>query len=270
MFFFHIANEFAQLGRQRARYFESVYNAIDILLALLFVAIVALHIASVALAAQVDWGTQDRFVPVARLSNVISWETALLSLVVFLAWFKLLEFLSVYRQVSRFVVMIEMMLRRLLTFFVLFAIILSAFASAEFIAYGYQSRDSSTWLLSFLAKFSAAFSGADLAQFNARNRVLGHAYAILFIVMVALLMLNLIIAIMTTAYEEAKAESGASYWAKRQYEFVRNRDESSAVTRGIDAILVAAYALAKRVLDCCSRSLLDCCGRNQGATATHV
>eukprot|EP01006_Ploeotia_vitrea_P025205 TRINITY_DN58047_c0_g1_i2.p1 TRINITY_DN58047_c0_g1~~TRINITY_DN58047_c0_g1_i2.p1 ORF type:complete len:241 (+),score=129.67 TRINITY_DN58047_c0_g1_i2:87-809(+) len=172
-----------------------------------------------------------------------------MSVMILCAWLKAMDFLSVFRSVSRLVVMIEMMLREMASFFVVLFVVLAAFASAEFVAYGYKDENSQTWLYSLLWRFSGAFSGAALSDdFTQRNRVMGTFYGLLFVLSIGLLLLNLVIAIMATAYEKALSDSGEAYWARRQYlMIIRDGGErSDHVMQAIEQYLVLAYFLIDR------------------------
>jgi len=151
---------------------------------------------------------------------VLQWETGLIAVVVTLSWVKLLEYLAVFKEMARLLVMIEKMVAKLQYFLVVFIVMLIAFAAGEYIAWGYRSPLQSTMQWSFLYRISEAFGGLSLEQNGGLDLFLGIPYTIIFIVSILLLMLNLIIAILTTAYDEARNASGASYWAKRQYEMI--------------------------------------------------
>lgn len=65
-----------------------------------------------------------------------------------------------------------------------------------------------------------AFTGVDFQEAQSYNLILGSFYSVVFVLLVSLVLLNLVIALLTFAWEEAFEESGNHYWAKRQYEFI--------------------------------------------------
>lgn len=116
-------------------------------------------------------------------------------------------------------------MHRLYAFVGVMLLIIAAFASTEYISYGYKDDTSYTWFYSFLYRiFSTTASNFDnKSEFH---RVLGTFYSIFFSALVGLLFLNLIIAIMQTSYEAARAKAGDAYWAARQVLLLANPDFS--------------------------------------------
>jgi ankyrin repeat protein len=217
----------AQLLKMRHKYFDSMYNWTDLLMVLLFVILFCLHIANYVRASNTDWEATDRFVPTSRLTFFTVLETTLFSFVVLLAWIKCIDYLTFSARVSHLVVMIEMMVLELRSFIVLFIVIATGFTSAEYIAYGYEDPDGYTWMYSLLETMSLTFSGRDFSRGNTQdNRLVRTIYPVLFLVAVSLLLLNLIIAIMNSAYENATQEAGSSYWAQRQFIMIKEEEAS--------------------------------------------
>jgi hypothetical protein len=68
--------------------------------------------------------------------------------------------------------------------------------------------------------------GPKLSEAQSHSLFLGTIYAILMTFAVTFFMLNLAIAILNTAYTDAVAESGASYWAGRQVFLVYSNSSS--------------------------------------------
>jgi len=124
--------------------------------------VIILHSVLLAWESQVDWNNLDDFPPVQRISYYNTIETDALSFVILVAWLKLLEYLSVFRQFSSLIVMFEMVacplpwtdtrscswpsmprtniralfacsqvLKGLVSFFALFLVVVVAFATAR-------------------------------------------------------------------------------------------------------------------------------------------
>lgn len=98
------------------------------------------------------------------------------------------------------------MIRKLFSFIIVFLLMLGAFTSAEFVAYGYLDPLSYTWLRGFIARFGTlcvfvvlipsgarmiGVLGGDPIVFHhgEQQRILGTFYSILFVVIMGLLML---------------------------------------------------------------------------------
>lgn len=223
-----------------------------------FLSIIVLHIVVISKSEDINWNSQG-YVDAQELAQLSSIYTQVFSVVVFMCWFKILEYLSVFRALSRLVIMIQMMLRELVNFAVLLLIVLVAFASAEYIAYGYREPDSFTWLYGFITRLSFAFAGREISSQNSVNRVLGVIYPILFVIAVSLLLLNLLIAILTSAYEKAAKEAGESYWASWQYEMIKWEytfySGGNPTWISLDRVLIATYSFLERVAGSCSRTV---------------
>jgi len=70
--------------------------------------ILGLHIATLAKASAVDWYSTDQYVQVAPLAFLIQVQLNLFSVAVLITWIKLLDYFSVFKRISRFVVILEM------------------------------------------------------------------------------------------------------------------------------------------------------------------
>jgi hypothetical protein len=70
--------------------------------------VIILHAVTLGWEASVDWNDQNSFPPVHEISYWNQIETDVFSFLILLAWFKLLEFLSVFRKFSRLIVIFEM------------------------------------------------------------------------------------------------------------------------------------------------------------------
>jgi len=125
----HMMGEFDQLRASRMAYFASYYNILDVCICFvsdfilssinlvdtgltfcrqLAVMVIVLHSTLLSWESSIDWFDLDQFPPVHRISYWNTIETDVFSFLILLAWFKLLEFLSVFRKFSRLVVIFEM------------------------------------------------------------------------------------------------------------------------------------------------------------------
>lgn len=237
----HLLAELRQCIAWKFSYFTSLYNFIDLCMSCLCVIIIVLHFVTLGWEMQVDWFDAIKFTPVAHINYWTSIQNDVFSFVVLLAWFKLLEYLSVFQRFSRLVVIVEMVIRRLVPFFLLFIVVVVSFSSASYIAYGYRQDSAFTWLFSFLTRLANSFNPDTFDPNTQPNVFLGTIYDLSFVILVSLILLNLIIAVMNSAYEEALTESGDSYWAQKQYEWITTSEKSSGMTARMDRLLLRAY-----------------------------
>ena len=116
-----------------------------------------------------------------------------------------------------------MTLAEVWSFIVLVGVFLIGFGSADYFSNGYSDPVINTWVRNLLKRVNDMFNGVDLvdelgAQSSAGWGVYTNvAISLIFTFLVILMMMNLLIAIMTSAYEQAREDVGASYWAKKQY-----------------------------------------------------
>jgi len=70
--------------------------------------IIGLHIAQVVIEKDIDWNDQNDFIKVHHLEALAQAEVICFSVMVFAGWIKLFDYLSVFPNMYRFIVMIEM------------------------------------------------------------------------------------------------------------------------------------------------------------------
>ncbi len=134
----------------------------------------------------------NAFNPTLRRNRLLYMQAVLYSVLVLVAWFKLFDYLSVFNRLFRLIIMIEMvpppppcarvlttlpcslralaqMSWQLVNWFMIFVVVLAAFTSAEYVAYGYLDPKSYTWLWGFIARF--------IGERRAGRAALAHAHA---------------------------------------------------------------------------------------------
>jgi len=217
----HFRSEIIQLYRQWGwQYISSPYNFADALIISLVIALFALRMAEFDYAA-VKFGVYDSYVPTLELSRIQYTQNILYAILVLVGWFKMFDYLSVFNNLYRLIIMIEMMAAQLVHWFIVFMVVLGAFTSSEYVAYGYLDPVSYTWVWGLIARFIGVFTGnAVVFSHTDQHRILGTFYDFLFIIATTMLLLNLIIALLTSAYSEALNQSGDTL-AERQYETIK-------------------------------------------------
>ena len=181
-----------------------------------------LHIVGIFEEAAIDWDRGEGFTQVDRLGLATRLETQSWSVLVFESWLKTLDYLKAFSPLNRLIVTIELMVKELWTFAIIFLVVLAAFASGEYISFGYQTSDSLTWMYTFASRFSVASTGRPLETWDDVSRVLGIVYPLLFVAVVSLLLVNVLIAILNAAYLAAHTKAAKSQWAKRQFGEIHN------------------------------------------------
>jgi len=166
----------------------------------------------------VYWYARDTFVSVDTQATLSLIQTHCYSMMVFAASLKMFDYLSVFRGLNRLVVMIEMMIQELLNFAIVLAIYLATFTVSEYIAYDYKDEQAYTIGRGFFNRVFGLLSGDPLVFGHTDSGfVLGTIYVLTFLLLVPMVLMNLIVALLTAAYDDARNQS-SDVLARRQYE----------------------------------------------------
>jgi len=216
----HVYNEYVQFSSAPSflAHFSSVYNVLDGMIVVLGPVVFLLQLLSITTSATIDWADHGNYINVTRLFWCTQLQTKLYSLMTFAACLKLFDYLNVFHGLNRLLVMIEMMAGQLKAFMIVLALFLGTFTVSEYIAYGYKDENSYSIFRGFLARVYGLFSG-DPVTFGHTDSgmVLGTVYVMAFLLLVPLLLLNLLVAMLTSAYDEARNQS-SDVLAERQYD----------------------------------------------------
>jgi len=218
--FFHSYNEFVQL-RSAATYLDHFSSAFNILDAVIVVAgpiIFVLQCISIVSSFQVDWADHDNYINVEQLYWCTQLQTQFYSIMTFCACLKLFDYLAVFRELNRLMVMIEMMAGQLKSFMIILGLFMLAFTVSEYIAYGYKDEQSYSVGKGFIARVYGLFAG-DPVTFGHTDsdEAVGTFYVMAFLIIVPMLLMNLLVAMLTSAYDEARNQS-SDVLAERQYD----------------------------------------------------
>jgi len=234
----HTYSEVMQMRESRnCAYFRSLYNWTDIIIMVFSPTILALVLAQILQEGDVDWDSTQTFVPTQRLARLVYIQNILFSILILTAWAKLFDYLSVFKNLYRLIIIIETMAAKLAEVLIVFCLVLAAFTSAEYVAYGYLDVNTKTWFWGFINRFIGVFGGgAVMYDHQWVARILGTFYTIIFLLIFSMLLLNIIVAMLTSGYDEAINQS-SDVMAQRQYDkmhgegIVRKIEERAAKTR---------------------------------------
>jgi hypothetical protein len=227
-------------------YFSRWYNFITVLKFLMFYLSMLIHFVALGIEESINWDTEVDFVNLSLLKELWVWQRAFLAVFILLAWFNTFEYLSTWRPISKFVIIIEFIISTLGPFFLVLSCFVFAFSSAFFVAYGYKSHDSYTFWLSFLNRVRDTFLGSSLEEQLSYNRVLGFLLFTVFSITVTLVLLNLLIAIMDTAFDQASQEVGAAHWAKFQYSLIEEHEKIDEAFNGFFSAIQRFFMSLRR------------------------
>lgn len=211
-----------------AEYLKYMYNYVSILINVLYVLIGIVQLLLFIKTSATDFSVTDEFVDLTEIAFLGELFTNVFSLILFLLWVKLTDMLSVSKAISTLVVMITIMMSELKTLIFFMSIMWFAFGSGIFVAYGYRNEGNAIWLTSLITSISNSFQGQDLIDDRDKAPFMGTIYGALSLLFTILVLMNLVIAILTTAYERAREEVGAGFWAKHQYRLIQQKRVANA------------------------------------------
>ena len=137
------------------------------------------------------------------------------------------EYLRIRESFATMFFIIWGMMAKLGSFVVILMVVLLAFTSLDFIAFGSARGRSQTFLASLVSRFQGSLGDVDFESAASLDRDWGTFVLIFFILVAVLLLLNLLIAVMSEAYEEVK-EVAEARWAYVQMEMLLEYDAEQA------------------------------------------
>jgi uncharacterized membrane protein YgcG len=129
------------------------------------------------------------------------------------------EYLRIRESFATMFFIIWGMMAKLGSFVVILMVVLLAFTSLDFIAFGSARGRSQTFLASLVSRFQGSLGDVDFESAASLDRDWGTFVLVFFILVAVLLLLNLLIAVMSEAYEEVK-EVAEARWAYVQMEML--------------------------------------------------
>jgi len=211
-------------GMRISPYFADVFNYVDLVIMSLICCLLAIHVMMVTRVSEMvaswhDLAVSEEYVDIADLLRLAAWRQYILAVTVLLCYIKSLEHLQVSAQLAIPVLIIGGMLTRLVSFFFIFAVFILAFSMCDFILYGLVYEPSSTIVRSIISTFRASLGDLD---FDARYH-LDMSFSIfltcLSAFLLVILLLNLLIAIMSEAFDEIK-ETAEARWCYMQFRMI--------------------------------------------------
>eukprot|EP00466_Bigelowiella_natans_P018691 jgi/Bigna1/80520/fgenesh1_pg.71_\ len=223
---------FLNVGVRRSRNLniDSFYNAVGMFINALWALVILSQIGMILATNSIDFATQNSFIDMTEISFLSQGYTNFFSMLLFLLWVKLTDHWSVQREISRLVVMIMVLLHELQYLLLFMLIMWIAFATGIFVAYGYRNNQHSLWITSLLTTISNAFNGEDLLDQRDQSPFMGTIYGVAALILVLLVLMNLVIAILTAAYENAREEVGDAFWAGHQYRLIQQYTKTMTST----------------------------------------
>ena len=137
------------------------------------------------------------------------------------------EYLRIRESFATMFFIIWGMMIKLGSFVIILMVVLLAFTTLDFVAFGSARSRSQTFMTSLISRFQGSLGDVDFESAASMDRGWGIFVLIFFIAIAVLLLLNLLIAVMSEAYEEVK-EVAEARWAYVQMEMLLETQEANA------------------------------------------
>ena len=162
------------------------------------------------------------YVDFHRISDLLLWESYLVAIVFVILFTNALIYLYVFRVVSLFVLMLKRMVWEYVQFLFFLLVVVVGFSGTFLIIFNSGSIFYRDFFWSLFTVLNGALTGSDLRiPIGAGEfREIGPILIFVFSILVALLMVNLLIAILNTAYSKVKRELGHPRWCYEQYKMI--------------------------------------------------
>ena len=119
---------------------------------------------------------------------------------------KMLRLLRFNRKVAELSSALSLSIRPLLCFFLSFAILYTAFAQFAMLVFGRQVRDYATFTSTVETLFSMMLMNFSFNDLHKTNPVLGPVFFVLYVVVLAFVVINVLVAILNESYYKVKVE----------------------------------------------------------------
>jgi len=223
---FFLVQEIYQGLAERENYVASPWNLLDVLFFVCAFAYVATRLQQVYSARLVPWNKTAHLGETFRHCMVLGRRhVSLLSMMNWVTWIRVLQYLQVWKPAAILVLEIVYMIEHLTTFGVIMCIVCMAFASAEYIEFGWSDRHYRTLLNSLGMNWGSAFGEVAywdiLTTDDAPGSTITKLLMVLYIFIVVLLLMNLIIALLNEQSQNAH-ERSAKYWCFVQFGMIKH------------------------------------------------
>jgi hypothetical protein len=151
--------------------------------------------------------SSDTFYNFQPAGRAMAVATTLMAMTVVLNWFKAIPILSLSKTFMVMAKTIEKAAAHVSGFLVVFCMIMFGFTHAHVIMYGERLKNFQSLPSAFFALLKALLGDFEFDQLRQANPYAGPLFFIIFIVLSVFVVLNMLIAIISEAYQEAKEEA---------------------------------------------------------------
>ncbi|XP_048586750.1 uncharacterized protein LOC5520842 isoform X2 [Nematostella vectensis] len=215
MILFFLFVEFGKIYRQGREYPKQFWNWMELIQILCTVAAIVMFFFKEKYTSEFVQRVRDNPFETSSTDYIVLWsdcEIYLLSLVIFIITIKFLRLIRFNRSICQMTGTITKSAKSIANFFIVFVAVLLAFTQLGFLAFGSRSTPYSSFFQSLRSCLQMVLGG-DMHFFELQdiNRILGPAFAFVYMLSMTMILLNMFLAILNDSYEETKEFEGESF-----------------------------------------------------------
>ncbi|EDO48597.1 predicted protein, partial [Nematostella vectensis] len=210
MILFFLFVEFGKIYRQGREYPKQFWNWMELIQILSTVAAIVMFFFKEKYTSEFVQRVRDNPFETSSMDYIVLWsdcEIYLLSLVIFIITIKFLRLIRFNRSICQMTGTMTRSAKSIANFFIVFVSVLLAYTQLGFLAFGSRSTPYSSFFQSLRSCLQMVLGG-DMHFFELQdiNRILGPAFAFVYMLSMNMILLNMFLAILNDSYEETKFE----------------------------------------------------------------
>lgn len=208
MVLFHFALILVNLCRQRRGFFTFPWNIVQVLQVASSASSVAFYIIRAKCVLQSIKDIQSNPYGLVNFQTSLSWanyENMLISLAIFLATVKLLHLIRFNPSVVYLFSSFQRSMSYQISYFFFFLLVLNAFTISGVMLFGRTLQLYSSYTRAFIGQIEFLLGRAfPLEEIRTENRIIGPAFAVLYMLTTLILLVNMIVSVLNESYTQAK------------------------------------------------------------------
>lgn len=218
--FYYVIEEFLEIKANRATYFKSIWNILDILVIIISCVCICFSIYRTVMVNKLLvelLNKPDEYADFGKLGFYQFQFNNAVALAVFFAWIKIFKYISFNKTMTQLSSTLSRCSKDVAGFSVMFFIVFFAFAQLGYLLFGTQIKGFSNFSNAVFTLLRLILGDFDFEELEQANRVLGPIYFLSYVFFVFFVLLNMFLAIINDTYAEVKVEIAQQ---KNEFEIV--------------------------------------------------
>ncbi|XP_040564688.1 polycystin-2-like [Lepeophtheirus salmonis] len=206
---YYIIEEFIEIKKHRTKYFNSVWNNLDIFVIVISLVVISFNIYTnyvVENKLRELLSRPDKYADFTYLGFWSKQNSNAIAICVFFAWVKLFKYISFNKTMTQLSSTLSRSSKDVAGFGTMFFIVFFAFAQLGYLLFGTQVRDFSSFADSVFTLLRTILGDFNFNEIQEANRILGPIFFLSYVFFVFFVLLNMFLAIINDTYSEVKAE----------------------------------------------------------------